>query len=92
MYKQRCIQIADTKLTDEMPRLYQLFVTCLGSEQTFPRNELEHVHGELATKMFNLRKEDWRQSYRRVYLDKKGKTSTVTLNLGDELKPMAASK
>lgn len=86
------IQVADSKLTEEVPSLFQLFTKCLKSDHNCPQHEIEQIHRELTTKMFNLRKEDWKQSFQRVHLDKKGKTSAVTLMLRDELKPIAASK
>ena len=53
---------------------------------------MKELHKELVSKMFNLRKEDWKKSIERITLDKKGKTSSVTLMLRDELKPIAASQ
>ena len=86
------IQVADSKLTEEVPSLFQLFTKCLKSDHNCPQHEIEQIHRELTTKMFNLCKEDWKQSFQRLHLDKKGKTSAVTLMLRDELKPIAASK
>ena len=53
--------------------------------------EVEELH-ELLLKMFNLRKEDWKRLVERIALEEKGKTSSVTLMLRDELKPIAASQ
>lgn len=53
----------------EVVLLFRLFT----QQQNCPLSELEEVHNELVTKMFNLRKEDWNWSFERAHLDRKGK-------------------
>ena len=87
-------QIADIKLKEETTPLFDVFQKCLGNavELECEEQEVELLHSELVGKMFNLRKEDWKRSVERISLNKKGKTSSVTLMLRDELKPIAASQ
>lgn len=84
-------QIADIKLKEETTPLFDVFQQCLGTAVE-SEQEVKLLHNELVAKMFNLRKEDWKRSVERISLDKKGKTSSVSLMLRDELKPIAASQ
>ena len=76
--------------------MYGTFQTCLNNSTAFRDEELSPVaftiFKELTSKMLNLRKEDWLSSWKRLTLEKKGKTSSVTLMLKDELKPQSATK
>ena len=71
--------------------LFETFKECIGNAVDCEK-VVKELHKELVSKMFNLRKEDWKKSIERITLDKKGKTSSVTLMLRDELKPIAASQ
>ena len=71
--------------------LFETFKECVGNAVDCEK-EVKELHKELVSKMFNLRKEDWKKSIERIMLDKKGKTSSVILMLKDKLKPIAASQ
>lgn len=71
--------------------LFETFKECVGNAVDC-EIEVKELHKELMSKMFNLRKEDWKTSIERITLDKKGKTSSVALMLRDELKPIGASQ
>ena len=90
------MQDAQRVFSKQEERLYSNFQTCLNNSEVFGNEKVPSVafavFKELNSKMLNLRKEDWISSWKRITLNKKGKTSSVTLMLRDELKPQSASK
>ena len=82
--------MSETHFLRHRDQLYDLFLSSMPVKKD--SELLRSIYNELWSKMVNLRKEDWRASRQRIAVQGSGKTSSTTLMLRDELKPIAAKK